>query len=73
MCRPVANQTRCAQTVVFDLIDRANDFLNAGFIRPVQRSVLYGLHIVFIRTIAILLGASEPQQLNVSYPEVLER
>jgi hypothetical protein len=34
MCRPVANQTRCAQTVVCNSIDRANDFLNAGFIRP---------------------------------------
>ena len=27
-------QTRCAQTVVSDFIDRANDFLDAGFIRP---------------------------------------
>jgi hypothetical protein len=25
---------RCAQTVVPDFIDRANDFMNAGFIRP---------------------------------------
>ncbi len=30
MCRPVANQTRCAQTVVCNSIDRANDFMNAG-------------------------------------------
>ncbi len=37
MCRSVANQTHCVQTVVSDLIDRANDFLDAGFIRPVQR------------------------------------
>jgi len=36
MCRSVANQTRCAQTVVSDFIDRANDFLDAGFIRPAQ-------------------------------------
>jgi hypothetical protein len=28
-------QTRCAQTVVCDLTDRATDFLNAGFIMPV--------------------------------------
>ena len=34
MCRSVANQTHYAQTVVSDLIDRANDFPNAGFIRP---------------------------------------
>jgi hypothetical protein len=40
MCRPVANQTRYAQTVVSDFIDRANDFLDAGFIRPFERSVL---------------------------------
>jgi len=31
MCRSVANQTRCAQTVVCNSIDRANDFCNAGF------------------------------------------
>jgi len=43
MCRPVANQTRCAQTMVSDLIDRTNDFLDAGFIRPFERYVLYGL------------------------------
>jgi hypothetical protein len=34
MCRPVANQTHFVQTVVYDSIDRANDFINAGFIRP---------------------------------------
>jgi len=34
MCRPVANQTRYAQTMVSNFIDRANDFINAGFIRP---------------------------------------
>ncbi len=54
MCRPVTNQTRCAQTVVSDFIDRANDFINAGFIRPFERSVLYGSLIVFITAIAIL-------------------
>ncbi len=54
MCRPVANQTRCAQTVVSDFIDRANDFLNAGFIRPFEQSVQYGSLIVFITAIAIL-------------------
>jgi hypothetical protein len=54
MCRSVANQTRCAQTVVYDFIDRANDFLNAGFIRPFERSVLYGSLVVFITAIAIL-------------------
>ncbi len=54
MCQSAANQTRCAQTVVYDLIDRANDFINAGFIRPFERSVLYGSLIVFITAIAIL-------------------
>ncbi len=54
MCRSVANQTRCAQTVVSDFIDRANDFINAGFIRPFERSVLYGSLVVFITAIAIL-------------------
>jgi len=34
MCRSVANQTHFVQTVVSDFIDRANDFLDAGFIRP---------------------------------------
>ncbi len=54
MCRSVANQTHCAQTVVSDFIDRANDFMNAGFIRPFERSVQYGSLIVFITAIAIL-------------------
>ncbi len=54
MCRSVANHTRCAQTVVYDFIDQSNDFLNAGFIRPFERSVLYGLLVVFITAIAIL-------------------
>jgi len=40
MCRSVANQTHFVQTVVSDFIDRANDFINAGFIRPFERSVL---------------------------------
>jgi hypothetical protein len=34
MCRSVANQTHFVQTVVCNFIDRANDFLDAGFIRP---------------------------------------
>jgi hypothetical protein len=34
MCRSVANQTHFVQTVVCNFIDRANDFMNAGFIRP---------------------------------------
>ncbi|MNU30211.1 hypothetical protein D3C71_186930 [compost metagenome] len=34
MCRSSANQTHFVQTVVSDFIDRANDFINAGFIRP---------------------------------------
>jgi hypothetical protein len=54
MCRSVANQTHYAQTVVYDFIDRANDFLDAGCIRPFERSVLYGLLVVFITAIAIL-------------------
>ncbi len=54
MCRPVANQTRYAQTVVSDFIGRANDFINAGFIRPFERSVWYGSLVVFITAIAIL-------------------
>ncbi len=54
MCRPAANQTHCVLTVVYDFIDRANDFINAGFIRPFERSVLYGSLIVFITAIAIL-------------------
>ena len=43
MCQSVANQTHFVQTVVYELIDRANDFMNAGFIRPFERYVLYGL------------------------------
>jgi hypothetical protein len=54
MCRSVANQTRYAQTVVSDFIDRANDFMNAGFIRPFERSVRYRSLVVFITAIAIL-------------------
>jgi hypothetical protein len=42
----------------FRIIDRANDFCNAGFIRPFERSVLYGSLIVFITAIAILVGAA---------------
>jgi hypothetical protein len=34
MCRSAANQTHFVQTVVCNFIDRANDFLDAGFIRP---------------------------------------
>ncbi len=49
---------RYAQTVVYDFIGRANDFMNAGFIRPFERSVLYGSLIVFITAIAILVGAA---------------
>ncbi len=62
MCRPAANQTHYVQTVVSDLIDRANDFLNAGFIRPFERSVQYGSLIVFIAAIAILVGAAIVEQ-----------
>ncbi len=54
MCRPVANQTHFVQTVVCNFIDRANDFMNAGFIRPFEQSVQYGSLIVFITAIAIL-------------------
>ena len=35
MCRSVANQTRCAQTVVSDFIDRANDFLDARMYKAI--------------------------------------
>ncbi len=34
MCRSVVNQTHFVQTMVCNFIDRANDFLDAGFIRP---------------------------------------
>jgi hypothetical protein len=48
--------------VVSDFIDRANVFFNAGFIRPFERSVLYGSLIVFITAIAILVGDAIVEQ-----------
>jgi len=47
MCRPAANQTRCAQTVVSDFIDRANDFINAGFIRPFWSDLFFTDRLLF--------------------------